>query len=45
MDQGAPVDAVYLDFQKTFDKFSHGKLLVKMRGAGLDEKMVRWIEN
>ena len=43
VDQGVPVDTVYLDFQKAFDKVSHGKLVVKMRRAGLDERMVRWI--
>ena len=45
MDQGVPVDTVYLDFQKAFDKVSHGKLVVKMRRAGLDERVVRWIRN
>ena len=32
VDQWVPVDTVYLDFQNAFDKVSHGKLLVKMRG-------------
>ena len=45
MDQGVPVDTVYLDFQKAFDKVSHGKLVVNMRRVGLDERMVRWIGN
>ena len=36
---------LYLDFQKAFDKVSHGKLVVKMRRVGLDERMVRWIGN
>ena len=43
VDQGVPVDTVYLDFQKAFDKVSHVKLVVKMRRAGLDERIVRWI--
>ena len=50
VDQGVPVDIVYLDFQKAFDKVSHDEVshercLVKMRGTGLDERMVRWIGN
>ena len=45
VDQGVPFDTVYLDFQKAFDKVSHGKLVVKMRRAGLDERIVRWIKN
>ena len=36
VDQGVPVDTVYLDFQKAFDKVSHVKLVVKMRRAGLE---------
>ena len=28
------VDAVYLDFQKAFDKVSHEKLVLKMRRMG-----------
>ena len=45
VEQGVLVDTVYLDFQKAFDKVSHVKLVVKMRRAGLDERMVRWIGN
>ena len=33
MDMGVPVDAVYLDFQKAFDKVSHEKLVLKMMGS------------
>ena len=28
---------------EAFDKVSHGKLLVKLRRAGLDKRVVRWI--
>ena len=45
VDQGVLVDTVYLDFQKAFNKVSHGKLVIKMRRAGLDERIVRWIGN
>ena len=44
-DQGVPVDAVYLDFQKAFDKVSHEKLVLKMRRMGLEDGIVKWIKN
>ena len=46
VDEGIPVDAVYLDFQKAFDKVSHSKLLVKMARYGrIDDGVVRWVGN
>ena len=36
VDQGVPVDTVYLDFQKAFDK-----VVGKNDGDGLNERMVR----
>ena len=45
VDQGVPVDAVYLDFQKAFDKVSHRKLVGKLRRVGLEERIVGWIES
>ena len=44
-DRGVPVDAVYLDFQKAFDKVSQEKLVLKMKRMGLEDGIVRWIEN
>ena len=43
VDEGIPVDAVYLDFQKAFDKVSHSKLLTKMARYGIDDGVVRWV--
>ena len=43
VDQGVPVDAVHLDFQKAFDKVLHEKLLLRMRRMGLEDGIVRWI--
>ena len=37
VDEGVPVDAVYLDLQKAFDKVSHSKLLIKIARYGIDE--------
>ena len=36
------MDAVYLDFQKAFDKVLHSKLLTKMARYGIDDGVVRW---
>jgi len=45
VDEGRAVDVVYLDFSKAFDTVSHDILLRKLRKYGLDEWLVRWIEN
>ena len=44
VDECIPVDAIYLDFQKAFDKVSHmySKLLTKMARYGIDDRVVRW---
>ena len=45
VDQGIPVDVIYLDFQKTFDKVSRTKLIVKMKRYGVSSEIVRWVGN
>src|SRR3989442_12734678 len=45
LDEGSSVDIIYLDFQKAFDKVPHGRLLDKIRNAGIVDKIVDWIEN
>jgi len=44
VDGGEAVDAIYLDFQKAFDKVPHKRLLVKLRGYGLGGDIIGWIE-
>ena len=39
MEEGASVDAIYLDFAKAFDKVDHGLLLHKLKRAGVKGKM------
>ena len=36
VDDGSPVDVVYLDFQKAFDKVPHQRLLLKLKVHGND---------
>ena len=36
VDSGLPVDTVYLDFAKAFDKVPHRRLLMKLKAHGID---------
>ncbi|CAM4721027.1 unnamed protein product [Lepidochelys kempii] len=45
MDKGDPVDIVYLDFQKAFDKVPHQRLLSKVSCHGITRKVLLWIGN
>ena len=42
VDDWSPVDVVYLDFQKAFDKVPHQRLLLKLKAHGND--VINWIE-
>ena len=44
IDEGSPVDIIYLDFQKAFDKVPHQWLLHKLKSHGMGEGIIRWIE-
>ena len=41
---GAPVDIIYLDFQKAFDKVPHQRLILKLKSHGMGNSIVNWIE-
>ena len=34
IDEGSPVDIIYLDFQRAFDKVPHQRLLLKLKAHG-----------
>ena len=44
VDDGSPVDVVYLEFHKAFDKVPHQRLLIKLNAYGLGESMISWIQ-
>ncbi len=44
MDEGHRVEAIHLDFDKTFDSVNHRFLLAKMKSFGLGDVVVRLIE-
>ena len=45
LSKGYPVDVVYTDFAKAFDKVSHSKLVYKLKFYGFNERMVKWIKS
>ena len=40
VDDGSPVDDVYLDFQKAIDKLTHQRLLLKLKAHGIGNDVV-----
>jgi len=45
LDGGKPVDIIYLDFQKAFDKVPHQRLLLKLAAHGIGGQVLEWIRN
>ena len=43
IDEGKPVDVVYLDFQKAFDKVPHERLIIKLEALGIKGSVIKWI--
>ena len=44
VDEGSPVDIIYLNFKKAFDKVPHQRLLLKLKDHGIGNGMINWIE-
>ena len=44
LDKITPVDVVYLDFQKAFDKVPHQRLLLKLKAHGIGNDVINWIK-
>jgi len=43
LDSGVPVDTVFLDFAKAFDKVPHHRLALKLEAHGISGKLLQWI--
>ena len=44
VDDGSPVDVIYLDFQKAFDKVPHQRLILKLQSHSMGNSIIKWIE-
>ena len=44
VDDGTPVDAVYLDLAKAFDTVPHRRLIAKIKAHGVEDKALHWIQ-
>ena len=44
VDDGSPVDVVYLDFQKASDKVPRQRLLLKLKAHGIGNDVINWME-
>ena len=43
LDEGTPMDVIYLDFSKAFDKVPHKRLLSKVESLGIHGRVAQWI--
>ena len=44
VDDGSPVDVIYLDFQKAFAKVPHQRLIRKLKSHGMGNSIINWVE-
>lgn len=44
IDKGEPVDVIYLDFAKAFDKVPKHRLIAKIKAHGVNGSIAKWIE-
>ena len=44
VEEGLPIDIIYTDFAKAFDRVPHQRLLIKMKAMGITGKTLGWIK-
>ena len=45
VDNGSPVDVIYLDFRKAFHKVPHQRSIRKLKSHGIGNSIINWIEH
>ena len=45
LDNGEPIDLLYLDFSKAFDKVPHQRLIAKLEAHGISGRVLHWISD
>jgi len=45
LDNGYPVDVIYLDFHKAFDSVPYNRLFVKLEAYGISGDLLIWLQN
>jgi len=45
VDKREPMDTIFLDFQKAFDKVPHTRFINKLQACGINDKIENWIRN
>jgi len=45
LDDGSPVDIIYLNFQKAFDSVPHNRLLMKFEAYCTRGSLLGWVQN
>ena len=44
VEEGLPIEIIYTDFAKAFDRVPHLRLLIKMKAMGITSKTLGWIK-
>ena len=44
IDEGSPVDIIYINFHKAFNKVPHQRLPLKLKAHGIRDGVIDWIE-
>ena len=45
IDMGLPIDVIYIDFEKAFDKVKHNLLIDKMEVVGVRDQLLQWFDS